>query len=382
MAQDDDSVMHNPMGNDAMARLEIVQALRLPTTSASRKIELAYTFVEQSASMQSAGAQSGSSDSSAGFMKMPQFVGFISEWVQSSLIKSSKPGDTTAQQDEIRAHLDTRYWAVLKFCLVSGFLHPFTSVSPTLLRSLTSAISVSPSQPLVEELILVVDVLFREFDRPFRSNLESWVTLTIAALRLLKLEEQSEPLRILVSLVVEGFSRTVATHPNPSKVFQVIIARLIEPLLQVVGESVSSSRSNSILENRVVFAAQEILGNGLFHPAHVGGYAEVCVFLRKRKEKNATVDPNSTGEKDSESRQRSYHRMFFQRLEEFRKAGNLVVLTGLGRVFKMYAQRLKAQRAALSEDIFGVRGQGKPQTAESTSGNFISNSCHHHHVSL
>ena len=381
MATDDDSVMHNPIANDPMARLELVQALRLPTAAAHRKIELAYTFVEQSAFMQSAGAQSGSSDSSAGFMKMPQFVGFISEWVQSALIKSSKPGETTAQQEEIPAHLDTRYWAVLKFCLVSGFLHPFTSVSPTLMRSLTSAISVSPSQPLVEELLLVVDVLFHEFDRPFRSNLESWVTLTVAALSLLKLEEQSDSLRILVSLVVEGFSRTVATHPNPSKVFQVIIARLIEPLLQVVGESVSS-RSNSILENRVAFAAQEILGNGLFHSAHVGGYAEVCVFLRKRKEENSTVDANSTGKKDSEFRQRSYHRMFFQKLEEFRKAGNLVVLTGLGRVFKMYAQRLKAQRTALSEDIYGVRGQGKPQTAESTSGNIISNSCHHHHATL
>jgi hypothetical protein len=176
------------------------------------------------------------------------------------------------------------------------------------MRSLTSAISVSPSQPLVEELLLVVDVLFHEFDRPFRSNLESWVTLTIAALNLLKLEEQSDSLRIFVSLVVQGFSRTVAAHPNPFKVLQLIIARLVEPLLQVVGESVSS-KSNSILEDRVVFAAQEIRGNGLFHSAHVGGYFQVCVFLRKRKERISTVDANSTGKKDSESRQRSYHRM-------------------------------------------------------------------------
>ena len=94
----------------------------------------------------------------------------------------------------------------------------------------------------------MVDVLFHELDRPFRSNLESWVTLTIAALNTLKLEEQSDSLRIFVSLVVEGFFRTVAAHPNPSKVFEVIIARLVEPLLQVVGES-ANSRSNSILED-------------------------------------------------------------------------------------------------------------------------------------
>jgi hypothetical protein len=68
-------------------------------------------------------------------------------------------------------------------------------------------------------------VLFCEVDRPFQSNLESWITLTIVALNLLKLEEHNDSLRIFVSLVVEGLSRTVAAHPNPSKVFQVIIAR-------------------------------------------------------------------------------------------------------------------------------------------------------------
>ena len=50
--------------------------------------------------------------------------------------------------------------------------------------------------------------------------------------------------------------------------------------------------------------------------------------------------------------------MLFQELEEFRKAGNLVVLTALGRLFKMYAQRMKAQQTGLSEDIYCFRGQG------------------------
>ena len=110
----------------------------------AQKIELAYTFVEQSALMQSPAAQSGSSDSSAGFMKMRQFVGFISERVQSALIKSSKPGEQVHNRKKYLHTFNTIYWAVLKFCLVSGFLHPFTSVSPTLMRSLTSAILVSP----------------------------------------------------------------------------------------------------------------------------------------------------------------------------------------------------------------------------------------------
>ena len=69
-------------------------------------------------------------------------------------------------------------------------------------------------------------MLFHEFDRPFWSNLESWVTSTIVALNLLKLEEQSNSLRIFVSLVVKGFSRTVAAHPNFSKVFEVIIVEM------------------------------------------------------------------------------------------------------------------------------------------------------------
>ena len=58
----------------------------------------------------------------------------------------------------------------------SAFCSESTSEDPPSpgvdMRSLTSAILVSPSQPLVEELLLVVDVLFHEFDCPFQSNLD------------------------------------------------------------------------------------------------------------------------------------------------------------------------------------------------------------------
>lgn len=163
----------------------------------------------------------------------------------------------------------------------------------------------------------------------------------------------------LVSAIVVGFSRTIASHPNPTKVFQSVVARLLEPLLVVIGDSISNENLSLL---RVVKAAEEIIENGIFHPSHIGGFFEVCVFLK------GNGDTNVGKNKNSEARQRSYHRTFFQKLEELRKAGNFLVLVGLGRAFKIYAKRWKAQQIALSEDVYGVRGQGKSQLSDSIPG--------------
>lgn len=320
---------------DTMAtRLELVQALRLATTPTVRKIELAMSFIESTKS---------SEESTSAWIKMPQVVSSLSEWVQSALIRSSKPG---ASSDDPPAHLDSRYWSILKFCLLSGYLH---HTSPSLMRPLTACITVPLSEPLKLELIEVVTVLFTEYSQPYRSDLESWVSLTGAALNLLRPDSRNDSSTVaLVSAIVEGFSRTVAAHPNPTKVFQSVVARLLEPLLSVIGDSISSD-TKALL--RVVRAAEEIVENGIFHSSHVLGFFEVCVFL-----------------KGNANKQRSYHRTFFQKLDELRKAGNFLVFTGLGRVFKIYAKRWKAQQVALSEDIYGVRGQGKSQLSDSISG--------------
>ena len=310
-------------------------------------------------------------ESTSAWIKMSQVIGFLSEWVQTALIKSSKPGASSShseQQSDVPAHLDSRYWSILKFCLMSGYLHHTTGVSPSLMRPLTSCILLSLSETLKRELIEVVSVLFTEYSRPFRSNLDSWVCLTFEALSLLKPDGRNvfakdSSLVELGSAIVEGFSRTIASHPNPTKVFQSVVARLLEPLLVVIGDSMSNDNQSL---SRVVRAAEEIIENGIFHPSHVGGFFEVCVFLKGNIGTNG--DTNSNGKRNSEARQRSYHRTFFQKLDELRKAGNFRVLIGLGRIFKIYAKRWKAQQVALSEDVYGVRGQGKPQLPDSIPG--------------
>lgn len=334
------------MADNVATRLELVQALRLATTPTARKIELVMDFIESTKK-----GEEYQSESSSAWIKMPQVIGFVSEWVQSSLIRSSKSGTASC---EAPVHLDSRFWSILKFCLASGYLHRITGVSPSLMRPITSCISVSLSEPLKLELIEVVSVLFTEYGRPFWSNLESWVCLTSGALDLLRpdgigITVPDSSTAELVIAIVEGFSRTIASHPNPSKVFQSVVARLLESLLVVIGDSVSNE-TQSLL--RLVRAAEEILENGIFHPSHVGGFFEVCVFL------NGNVDTSLNSKRNSEARQRSYHRIFFQKLEELRKAGNFRGLMGLGRAFKIYARRWKAQQVALSEDVYGVRGQG------------------------
>jgi hypothetical protein len=58
----------------------------------------------------------------------------------------------------------------------------------------------------------------------------------------------------------------------------------------------------------------------------------------------------------------------FQKLSNLKKDGNLEALKGLGFLFKEYAFCLRAQRMALFEDVFGVRGQGKLQPDEDITG--------------
>lgn len=358
------------MADNVATRLELVQALRLATTPAARKIELVMSFIESTKTYEEndAGVVGGRQmESTSVWIRMPQVIGFLSEWVQSALIRSSKPGVSEANCDA-PAHLDSRYWSILKFCLLSGYLNHITGVSPSLMRPLTSCISLSLSEPLKLELIEVLPVLFTEYSRPFRSNLDSWVSLTSGALNLLRPDGRNffvedSSVVALVCAIVEGFSRTIATHPNPTKVFQSVVARLLEPLLMVIGDSISNDDPSLL---RLVRAAEEIIENGIFHPAHVGGFLEVCIFLKG--DVRTDEDTNANGKKSSEARQRSYHRMFFQKLDELRKAGNFLVLIGLGRTFKIYAKRWKAQQVALTEDVYGVRGQGKPQLSNSISG--------------
>lgn len=305
-------------------------------------------------------------ETDSAWIKLPQVISFLSEWVQSTLVKSSKPGVSSHPEEKcgIPAHLDSRYWSILKFCLLSGYVHRITGISPSLMRPLTSCISSPLSENLKAELIDVVSVVFTEYSRPLRSNLDSWVSLTSGALNLLRPDGKNIYVRDsavveLVSGIVGGFSKTVASHPNPSKLFQSIVARLLEPLLEVIGDSISNGNQSL---SKVVSAAEDIIENSLFHSSHVVGYYEVCMNLKKK------VDTNVNGSKNSEGWQRSYHRTLFQKLDDIRKSGNLVVLIGLGRIFKLYAKRWKAQQVALSEDVYGVRGQGKPELPDRISG--------------
>lgn len=315
----------------------------------------------------------GALDITSGWMKMPQAVSFLSEWVQSALIKSAKPG-LSSKEDELSglsAHSDLRYWSILKYCLFSGYLHRNTSIHPSLMRSLAATISSTLTQDLILELNQVLKVLLTDYERPFRSNLDGWVSLVAAVLDLLnesvvRISSESSSIMILVNIVLDCFSRTLISHPNPRKLFQAIVARLLEPLLVLIGNSVDDKMlvprdDKKIRIDTLSKVAEDIISNGLFHPAHVGGYYEVCAYLKGLKDTN--FEKQAYGKKEA-----SYHRMFFQKLDQLRIEGNYCALRGLGRLFKVYALKLKAQRAAITEDIFGVQGEGKPQTIETNTG--------------
>jgi hypothetical protein len=324
----------------------------------------------------------GDHNNATGWMKAPQVASFVFNWVEMSIIQSSKSG---LGQHGLSAHLDPRYWSILKWCLSSGYLHQNTSISQGLMRQITAILvhaglsSCSSAEKsmgeLMIELVEVVRLLLSVYVRSLRADLDNWVSLTTAALALFEKnigqpKDHPSSLEHLIAIIVEAFARTVTSHPNSRLVFQVTVARLLEPLLTIIGRRGTGRRAPkkeegpSSLQSQIVKAAKEILAVGLFHPSLVQGFSEVCTVFRGVN----GMQQEQQRVEGKRNRSESYHVALFQKLSNLKKDGNLEALKGLGFLFKEYAFRLRAQQMALFEDVFGVRGQGKLQPDEDITG--------------
>lgn len=323
-----------------------------------RKIEEAYNFVQNQESgldgEDDIKRASGKNQDRV-LMAMPQFVSFLSEWVQSAVLWSSKPQQLTkinAKPDGeeghrlVPAHLDPRYWAILRWCLASGHLHKFASVSPSLMRPLNLYVTaltetVSSSQCELEDSVRSVEVLLLANERSFRPDLDHWVSLAstafskLAGLNELAIDsdgEMTSPVWRLTSCILEGFARFVLIHPNRRKVFTGLTENLLESLL--IAHATLRNQSPRFLCSswlqRLLDTVEEILEKGVFHAAHVGSFQDVCTVLagklevdieparteKKRKRNNSSRDANEN-EEDKDTHL-SYHRLMLKKLESFR----------------------------------------------------------------
>lgn len=301
-------------------------------------------------------------------VSISRFVLFLSDWIQSVLIydqnkKSSELSDPC---------LDFRCWAVLRFCVDSSSV----GVSPNLLRAVTRFAThalnddtiTGYSVQLIDHASECLSVILASDSRVFYNvGVELWVSCAMEIVSLLRRIVSDDkqracstvPLSKMSRLVVEHFSSFLRFHPNPKNVFRIFVDRLLEPLLEfLVLLHLRDDTGKNEDVGSLVKMIEEVLSNGLFHPAHISGFSS----LRGSSLQQEVRESKGINE--------SYHRHFFRRLEKIIAEKKAMALGGLGYLLRMFVSRVKAQKSAslsLKHEEALRKGAEASEEAHSTS---------------
>lgn len=278
-------------------------------------------------------------------------VPFLNDWIQSLLISVDKIAPA-ADREEFVPCLDSRSWGVFKFCLKESSASQL-SFSPNLLRVFSCvirhAISGSPGEclDLFETVSECFFLLFSLHSRSFNASLDLWVTVADVTLNLVSKiladhhceSHVGDVLLRLSSSVLQPFANYLRAHPSPKNAFPVVVDRLLEQLLAVL-VLVNSPVNGSTCD--VLEIVEDILSNGLFHPAHIDGFLST-----RSSEKYAVKSENlRTGVKESKDYIKSYHKHLFRKLEQLVSEKKLSVLGGLGQLLLLFVRRVKKPKGA------------------------------------
>ncbi|KAJ4820381.1 Urb2/Npa2 family protein [Rhynchospora pubera] len=261
----------------------------------------------------------------------------MSNWIQPVLISSENKKSSNELFDPC---LDTRSWAVLKFCLEKK---PSISISPNLLRPIARVSRhalVGCSDGLLEQFFECVSLVITSNSRAFyNAGVDLWINCAIDVSNLVYKVFSKEGfgfpggksrLEFAISLL-EHFSTFLRFYPNPKNVFRVFVDRLLDPLLELLVLLHSQdSGENAEGAKRSLKAVEGVLSNGLFHPAHTTGFFNV---------KNLDPLGREGGVKGS------YHNHLFHRFSGI-KENKAVVLSGFGYLFRLFLDRTKTQKGA------------------------------------
>lgn len=423
---------HSEEGEAAPARdenlgsyLELLRVLRNHEEPQNRKLELAYQFVELRQRHSISHGRNGPVGGKE-WNPPPYLVSFLSEWVQTALISSAKvhpvDSNTHGQQDGSAttlleritrpAHLDERYWTILKWCLLVGIQGKAGNISVNIMRPISCVVAEvgvivsrdglcslagdtvgenarylqsnfggvrikdGSTKGLLKVLADVVKLLLFAYERSFRPNLDLWASSALASLKIVFivfsrkdstdiLLNESSPLFQLIDIVTRGFAKFLKSCSSPRKVFQSVLEKLLETLLNTLMVLMTSldGRIDSLCpvgKKKLLNTVEEILKYSLFHPAHLGGYLNVCNMLNQTvgpDDKNVMID--RVGLSDGpRNRKLSYHKLLFQQLEYFRKEGKVSLLRSSAWIFRTFIQELKAQTFSMSATLFDVKYNG------------------------
>ncbi|XP_039134165.1 LOW QUALITY PROTEIN: uncharacterized protein LOC120271540 [Dioscorea cayenensis subsp. rotundata] len=347
------------LADGVWTNLDLILSIQNKQLPLQRKIELAFDFISKDPKIINNAPNS---------VSISRFVLFLSDWIQSVLIsdqnkKSSELSDPC---------LDFRCWAVLRFCVDSSSV----GVSPNLLRAVTRFAThalnddtiTGYSVQLIDHASECLSVILASDSRVFYNvGVELWVSCAMEIVSLLRRIVSDDkqracstvPLSKMSRLVVEHFSSFLRFHPNPKNVFRIFVDRLLEPLLEfLVLLHLRDDTGKNEDVGSLVKMIEEVLSNGLFHPAHISGFSS----LRGSSLQQEVRESKGINE--------SYHRHFFRRLEKIIAEKKAMALGGLGYLLRMFVSRVKAQKSAslsLKHEEALRKGAEASEEAHSTS---------------
>lgn len=405
--------------NSSTPLLELLRVIRSREEPQDRKIQLAFDFVETRQRLSTTTGQAGLSFEK-GLVPPSHFVGSLSEWVQTLIISASKghpmhsarvgkqkaTETSSVEQIMVPAHLDERYWAVLKWCLFSGIQLKAGFISLGIMQALSCVldeVSIVLSRDGLSSnnakktdldnrtrgftesffpvLLDVVKLLLCAYEGSFRPKLDLWVSSAISCLKIASIicarmkswdimfTDGTSSLFQLTLFMCRGFVRFLKSSPNPRKVFQAVVEKLLESLLSLFADlSTAENRSmdpcHAAEKKELLNAVEDILKYSLFHPSHIGGYLNVC---RLSKQAAGLCNDAVMKEMEEQSNSRkatfcpasflSYHKLLFQKLYHFVKEGKALALGSVAWIFKTYIQEFKAQEVFRLSTLLGVKSK-------------------------
>ncbi|KAL2629877.1 hypothetical protein R1flu_014563 [Riccia fluitans] len=394
------------------SKLELVRLLQDKKIPKPRKIEIVCSFIKDWEKMicTTADGTNFEVQITKADMGMPQFVSFLSEWVQHGILWSfkCKDDDDFPNDFDVPPHRDYRYWNALGCCLSSKDLPQSATVSPGLMRCLDDFVGYRNDEDaheipwMSEDTIKSIETLLLANQRSFRPELDHWISLAVTALKQLTFNDEyfakggADTCRLqhrFFISVLEGFSQFIAIYPNRKKTFIAIVERLLDPLLSARAY-VSLPKYNAFLtpssdlfdeievvftdevkdwQKRLLQVTKEILNRGLFHPVHIGSFHSVCSFLPaqgnpisdgRKMEVASEKDRRLMKKAQDERDMASYQKRLFRKLDQLKQEHSLG-LTQIGGLFEAYSQNLTASQAADALEVFGLNAKGKLQVPPS-----------------
>lgn len=330
--------------------LDFVLSLQNKQLPHHGKIELAFDFINTPTGNEVCSIYDHQFES----VQMQRLIAFLNDWIQSILASPEKELPAASNQEDFDPRLDFRTWAVFKFCLKEGSSLPLTfssklldAVSHVMKHTLSNSVQCL-NISLFEAVSDCCFLIFSSHGRSLNANTsaEAWVLAADVSLNLARKIFMDFPSRSsaddtllgLSSSVLKPFANYLRVHPNPKNIFRDIIDRLLEQLLAMLVLLSPVNGSNCEFFNIV----EDILSNGLFHPAHIEGF----LTLHSSKKHAAGSESLRTVTKELKVGMKSYHKHLFWKLEQLASENKMFDLGGLGRLLLLFIRRVKNRKTA------------------------------------